>query len=87
MSIRYNLLKNMTILIYIRSAKENDLLPAKIPRSGINSFLRSHQRWLKLIQTVPLIKKPELLNGILTETEELIKIFVARIKTVEKKKK
>jgi hypothetical protein len=26
------------------------------------------QRWLKLIQSVPLIKKPELLDGILEET-------------------
>ena len=42
---------------------------------------------LKLIQRVPLIKKPELLNDILQETEELIKIFVTSIKTAEKKKK
>ena len=33
------------------------------------------------------IKKPELLNNILEETEELIKIFVMSIKTAEKKKK
>ena len=39
------------------------------------------QRWLKLIQRVPLIKKPELLDDILQETEELIKIFVTSIKT------
>ncbi len=32
-------------------------------------------------------KKPELLNDILEETEELIKIFVTSIKTVEKKQK
>jgi len=43
--------------------------------------------WLKLIQKVPLIKKPELRNDILEETEELIKIFVTSIKTAEKKKK
>jgi len=49
--------------------------------------LRETQRWLKLIQKVPLIKKPELLNDILDETEELIKIFVTSIKTAEKKKK
>ena len=42
---------------------------------------RETQRWLKLIQRVPLIKKPELLNNILQETEELIKIFVTSIKT------
>jgi len=34
-----------------------------------------------------IIKKPELLNDILQETEELIKIFVASIKTAEKKQK
>ena len=42
---------------------------------------RETQRWLKLIQRVPLIKKPELLDDILQETEELIKIFVTSIKT------
>jgi len=47
--------------------------------------LRETQRWLKLIQRVPLIKKPELLDDILQETEELIKIFVTSIKTAEKK--
>jgi len=49
--------------------------------------LRETQRWLKLIHRLPLIKKPELLNDILEETEELIKIFVTSIKTAEKKKK
>jgi len=29
--------------------------------------LRETRRWLKLIQRVPLIKKPELLNDILLE--------------------
>ena len=33
------------------------------------------------------LKKPELLDDILHETEELIKIFVASIKTAEKKQK
>ncbi len=45
--------------------------------------LRESQRWLKLIKRVPLINKPELLNNIIEETEELIKIFVASIKTVQ----
>jgi four helix bundle protein len=49
--------------------------------------LRETQRWLKLIQRVPLINKPKLLNDILQETEELIKIFVTSIKTAEKKMK
>ena len=38
-------------------------------------------------QRVPLIKKPELLTDISEETEELIKIFVASLKTAEKKKR
>jgi hypothetical protein len=42
---------------------------------------------VKLIQRIPLIKKPELLNNILEETEEFIKIFVTSIKTAEKKQK
>ena len=46
---------------------------------------RETQRWLKLIQRVPLIKKLELLDDILQKTEELIKIFVTSIKTAEKK--
>jgi four helix bundle protein len=49
--------------------------------------LRETQRWLKLIQKVPLMEKPELLNNILEEAEELIKIFVTSIKTAEKNKK
>ena len=49
--------------------------------------LRETHRWLKLIQRVPLIQKPELLNDILEETDELIKIFVTSIKTSEKKRK
>jgi hypothetical protein len=35
----------------------------------------------------PIIKKPELLDDILEETEELIKILVTSIKTAEKKQK
>jgi hypothetical protein len=39
-----------------------------------------------LIEEVPLLKNPKLLNELLLETEELIKIFVTSIKTAEKKK-
>jgi four helix bundle protein len=49
--------------------------------------LRETQRWLKLIQRVPLLKQPEKIDIVLEETEELIKIFVASIRTAEKKKK
>ena len=48
--------------------------------------LRETQRWIMLVQRVPLLKKPELLDDILQETEELIKIFVTSIKTAEKNK-
>jgi four helix bundle protein len=47
--------------------------------------LRETQRWLLLIQRIPLIKPAEKLDNILQETEELIKIFVSSIKTTETK--
>ena len=49
--------------------------------------LRETQRWLKLIRRLPLVSKPELLDDILNETEELIRIFVTSIKTAERKRK
>ena len=45
--------------------------------------LRETKRWLKLIQSVPLVKTPEI-KDLLEETEELIKIFVASIRTANK---
>ena len=47
--------------------------------------LRETQRWLKLIKRVPLVDKPELLDEILDETDQLIRIFVASINTARKK--
>ncbi|MEM8867747.1 MAG: four helix bundle protein [Verrucomicrobiota bacterium] len=47
--------------------------------------LRETQRWLKLIKRVPLVDKPELLEEILGETDQLIRIFVASINTARKK--
>ena len=47
--------------------------------------LRETQRWLKLIQRVPLIKNSELIDNLLKETDELIRIFVSSIKTAQKK--
>ena len=49
--------------------------------------LRETQRWLKLIQRVPLTKNPDSLSELLRETEELIKIFVTSIKTAGKSQK
>lgn len=48
--------------------------------------LRESKRWLKLIHRVPLIKSPDKLEPLLQETEELIKIFVASIRTAKKNK-
>ncbi|MEA3292249.1 MAG: four helix bundle protein [Pseudomonadota bacterium] len=46
--------------------------------------LRETQRWLRLIRKVPLVEKPALLNDIMDETDELIRIFVASINTAKK---
>ena len=45
--------------------------------------LRESQRWLKLIQRAPLIKRSELLDDIIQETEELIRIFTTSIRTAQ----
>ena len=55
-------------------------------RISLKEF-RETQRWLKLIQRVPLIKNTERLSDIVLETEEIIRIFVASIKTAENKQK
>jgi four helix bundle protein len=43
--------------------------------------LRETRRWLRLIQRVPLLDKPEKVDPLLSETEELTRIFVASIRT------
>ncbi|MDI1249906.1 MAG: four helix bundle protein [Lacunisphaera sp.] len=45
--------------------------------------LREARRWLRLVQLTPLVAKPELLDGIVTETGELVRIFAASIRTAE----
>ncbi|HAV12409.1 MAG TPA: four helix bundle protein [Opitutae bacterium] len=47
--------------------------------------LRETLRWLKLVKRVPLVEKPELLEELLDETDQLIRIFVASIKTAQAK--
>ena len=49
--------------------------------------LRESMRWLRLIQRIPLVKSHKRLTEIVQETEELIKIFVASIRTAKKKSK
>ncbi len=45
--------------------------------------LRETYRWLKLVQRVPLVKRPERIDPLIEETDELIRIFSASIKTAE----
>lgn len=45
--------------------------------------LRESYRWLRLVQRVPLVTKPDLLSGILKEADELIRIFAVSIRTAE----
>ena len=46
--------------------------------------LRETYRWLRLVQRVPLVKKPENVDPLLRETDELIAIFVTSVRTSEK---
>lgn len=45
--------------------------------------LRESRRWLRLAQRTPLVPKPELLSDLITEAEELVRIFAASIRTAE----
>jgi four helix bundle protein len=47
--------------------------------------LRETQHWLKLVKRVPLVEKPDLLDELLSETDQLIRIFVASIQTAQTK--
>ena len=66
---------------------------AESPRDFIHKLrvslkeFRESQRWLRLIQRVPLVDEPERLDDLLVETDELIRIFVTSIKTAEKNHK
>ena len=48
--------------------------------------LKESRRWIKLIQLVPLIKPLSQFDDLLTETEELIRIFASSIQTAQKRK-
>jgi four helix bundle protein len=48
--------------------------------------LRESYRWLRLIQRVPLMKS-ELVEPLVNETDELIRIFVCSVKTAEARHK
>ncbi|MBT7167081.1 MAG: four helix bundle protein [Victivallales bacterium] len=46
--------------------------------------LRESERWLRLIQRVPLIEPPTRVDHLLAECDDLIRIFVASVRTAEK---
>ena len=48
--------------------------------------LRESKRWLRLVRKVPLAKPSSTVDAALGETEELIRIFVASIRTAEKRR-
>ena len=48
--------------------------------------LRESQRWLKLIQRVPLVEPSSRASGLIAECDELTRIFVASIRTAEKRR-
>lgn len=49
--------------------------------------LREARRWLRLVARAELVAKPQLLAGILTEADELIRIFAASIRTAQNNRK
>ncbi len=49
--------------------------------------LREARRWLRLVARADLVAKPPLLEGILKEADELIRIFAASIRTTESNRK
>ena len=48
--------------------------------------LRESQRWLRLVQRVPLVEPPDGAAKLLGECDELVRIFVASIRTAEKRR-
>ena len=48
--------------------------------------LRESWRWLRLIQRVPMIPKPDLMNPLIQESDELIRIFRTSIATARRNK-
>jgi four helix bundle protein len=73
-------------------ANHGEALAAESPADFIHKLrlsvkeLRETQRWLKLIEHAKLIAKPEKLTPIIDETDQLIRIFVTRISTAEKRR-
>ena len=49
-------------------------------RVGLKELRESH-RWLRLVQRVPLVERPDQVGELVGECDELIRIFVASIRT------
>lgn len=49
--------------------------------------LRESRRWLRLVQRAGLIAKPTLLVPLITEAEELVRIFASSIRTAQKNRR
>ncbi len=49
--------------------------------------LRETRRWLKLVQRATLVENPTLLVNLIVETDELVRIFAASIRTAETNRK
>ena len=49
--------------------------------------LREARRWLRLVRRVPLVSEPALLDDLITEAEELVRIFAASIRTTERNRR
>jgi len=47
--------------------------------------MRETWRWLRLIQRIPLVTKPELLDSLIDEADQLIRIFRQSIITAKKR--
>ncbi|MGC4071042.1 MAG: four helix bundle protein [Nibricoccus sp.] len=46
--------------------------------------LRESRRWLRLVQKSTLIAKPKLLESLVTEADELVRIFASSIRTAQR---
>ena len=46
--------------------------------------LRESRRWLRLVQKATLIAKPKLLESLITEADELVRIFASSIRTAQR---
>ena len=48
---------------------------------------RESRRWLRLVQQAELIAKPTLLASLITESDELVRIFASSMRTAQKNRR